>query len=207
MIYNGNDTYLYNNHSRVAEIPYTIVEQLINDTSEVADRLWKVIYYMDIDALDKPSLDKKTRRSLLWLGKTSEDEANIFLKPLIGDTVEKISQTQIRLYRMSSTPNSRIESIMAFEIDIITNSKSAYVFNENDIPVERTDYIETLLLQLLNGRELGIGSSFLEYNRGLSRACTSTLNISNSRDFYGRAFVMALRYTDTSTGGGCSGEI
>lgn len=201
-----NSTYLYATYKSMPAIPYKIVEYLITNESPECQALWKLIKYTDLYALEHENLTTSERRALLWLGKDKEQDYNIFLKPLIGDSMEQVSQTQIRIYRTSATPNSRFDATFCYEIDMVTNAKSAYVLNSDDIPVERTDYIESLLLNILNGCDLGIGSSFLEFNRNMSRSCTSQLNISNSKDIYGRCTIWALRYVDAE-GGGCSGEI
>lgn len=68
---------------------------------------------------------------------------------------------------------------------------------------EKVDLLESLILDVLNGRDLGIGSGVLEYNREMARACQSLMSISNSKTIYGRSLVLALRYMSGESGGFC----
>lgn len=63
--------------------------------------------------------------------------------------------------------------------------------------------MESYLLNILNGRDIGVGSGLLEYNRELSRSCQSLMSINNSKSLYGRSLVLALRYVGGETDNGC----
>ena len=68
---------------------------------------------------------------------------------------------------------------------------------------ERTDLMESLFLNIMNGRDIEIGSGVITFNREFSRSCSSQLNIGNSKTFYGRSLIMALNFTGSEVGGGC----
>lgn len=225
---NENDTTAYNNFLELSQFPYKILELLIGEDSDeetetmkkgvptrIAE-LWKMLKYNTIDCLDekynkttkklepvKPYLSYKEREALIWDGQSNEGDYSVFIKPLIGESlVDSEKQVQLRFYRLNIAPITRNRATICFEFDIITNEKTCLV-KRNKILMERTDIIETTLMSFLNGRDIGIGNSFLSFDKELTRTCSSNLNISNSKTLYGRSFVMGLVYSDAEVGGIC----
>jgi hypothetical protein len=101
---------------------------------------------------------------------------------------------QLRVFRYGSNPTDTTEAIILFEFEIYSNDKTSNIINENDVLVERTDFIENHLLSLLNGTDIGLGYGYLVFNRQLSTYSKSTMSINNSKSYYGRSFMMALQY-------------
>ena len=201
MIRNGNSSKAYNDFEKLSLIPNQIVMALMEDTSEEAEMFWKLLAYAQPDALEKPNLTEDQKIDCIWDGETLENNYHIFYKPLIGaalDTAE--AQTQMRLYRSTTSPRSSLEALVDFAIVLITNEKESTV-RYNGVIVERTDLMESLLLNLLNGRDLGIGIGYLSYDDELSRGCGSTLGINNAKTFYGRTIVMGLRFMSADSDG------
>ena len=60
-----------------------------------------------------------------------------------------------------------------------------------------------MFLDIMNGRDIDIGSGMITFDRELSRSCNSQLNIGNSKSFYGRSLVMALQFISGESGGLC----
>ena len=83
-----------------------------------------------------------------------------------------------------------------------TNEKTCLVYQDG-ILCERTDVMESLFLDVMNGRDIEIGSGVVMFDRELSRSCNSQLNIGNSKSFYGRSLVMALQFISGESGGLC----
>lgn len=194
MIRNGNGDSAFNDFSQLPSVPYRIIDALLNDNSEEAEMFWKLLVYSQPDALEKDNLTEDEKIDCIWGGQTLENECHIFFKPLIGaalDTAE--AQTQMRVYRYTGDPRSRLKTLANFEIVFTTNEKESMVRNKG-IPMERTDLLECLFLSLMNGRDLGVGIGTLEYNDELSRSCGSTLGINNSKNFYGRSLIMSLMF-------------
>lgn len=179
-----------NNFSDMPLFPYKIIEHLVYNGSE---NLWKLIKYQTVDALEQPNLTPKEKVKLIWNGKdTQEQNYNIFLKPLNGNSLDDaLSQCRINLYRYDNTPENRYMSIIIYEIDIITNEKSAIVTYKG-LPCERTDLIEMELLNTLNDADIK-GTGNLIFDRELSRTCKSLMSISNSKSFYGRSLFIGQR--------------
>ena len=60
-----------------------------------------------------------------------------------------------------------------------------------------------MFLNIFNGRDIGVGSGFVTFNREFSRSCNSQLNIGNSKSFYGRSLVLAINFASGESGGLC----
>lgn len=199
---NNNNNYLSFNNFRVLPLfPYKMVEHLIKNADE---NFWKLLKYQTTDALEKDDLTIKEKKAMIWDGSKpdKEEDYNIFLQPLIGNSLDSAeNQCQLRIFRYDTVPTTAIESEVIYEIDIITQEKSAMVYYE-DMLSERTDLIEYYLLDVLNGADIS-GTGVLVFDRQFSRTCKSLLNISNSKSFYGRSLFLGQRLIDPDNGGGC----
>lgn len=192
-------------------VPYNIMEKLAMDSSDDAEKLWKLLKYTSVDTLDKTNLTFEEKMDLVWspdkvTSTRTQDTFNVFLKPLIPSSLNSAeSQTQLRIYRSDTTAISIYESVITYEFDLIVNESSCMIYDENGIMIEKTDYMEMLLINLLNGMDVGVGVNFLRFDRMSGGMCKSMLNINNSKSLYGRSFILALRYIDASEGGECNG--
>ena len=141
--------------------------------------------------------------ALIWRGDSIEQNYNVFLKPLVGSSMDDAeAQTQLRVFRYTTQPVTRFEAVMTIEADFITNEKTCLVYQDG-LLCERTDLMESLFLDVMNGRDIEIGSGVVMFDRELSRSCNSQLNIGNSKSFYGRSLVMALEFISGESGGLC----
>lgn len=203
MLSNGNNYQAYTSFKEVPQFPYKIIEVFLTSDEEMVEKFWKLLKYVDVDALEKPNLTYEEKIDMIWNGDSVEQKYNIFLKPLIGSSLDTAeAQTQLRLYRYTISPNTQLEAVIAFEADFITNEKTCLVYQDG-ILCERTDLMETMFLDIINGRDIGIGNGVLTFNREMSRSCSSQLNIGNSKTFFGRSLVFALDFVDGQTGGLC----
>lgn len=201
---NGNNNVTFNNFTQVPYIPYKIIQAMYNSTSEEAEIFWKCLKYTTVNALNNPNLTRKEKIALIWTGKDSiEDNYQVFLKPLIGSQLTNAeSQTQLRLFRYGDSPTDRNEATLLYEFDIIVNEKASMVYY-NNVLCARDDVLQTMLLSVLNGRDIGIGQNYLRYDRELSRTCQTLTNISNSKSFFGKTMIMSTKYAYPDMGGGC----
>lgn len=205
MISNDNAFEAINDFEDLPLVPNKIIAILLDDDSEQAENFWKLLYYSTPDALSKDNLTEDEKLSCIWENQPLENEYHIFNKPLIGsalDTAE--SQTQLRLYRDTNNPVSGIESLVNIIAIFLTNEKESMVRYKSCL-VERTDVMESLFLNVMNGRDIGLGTGVLKFDKRLSRSCGSVLGISNSKSFYGRTLTIALRYMSAETDGGICG--
>ena len=183
MLSNGNSSMAFNDFSEMPYIPYKMLEALLTEESQVAQDFWKLLKYADVDALDKDNLTYEEKVELIWRGESLEQNFNVFLKPLIGSSLDTAeAQTQLRIFRFTSMPTNQFEAILTIEADFITNEKTALVY-QNGMLCERTDLMESMFLNIFNGRDIGVGSGFVTFNREFSRSCNSQLNIGNSQSF------------------------
>lgn len=203
MLANNNASMAFNNYKEMPQLPYKIVTTLLTEESEAAENFWKLLKYADVDALKKNNLTYDEKMALIWMGDSIEQNYNVFLKPLIGSSLDTAeAQTQLRIFRYTTMPTTRFEAIMTIEADFITNEKTCLVYQDG-ILCERTDLMESLFLDIMNGRDIEIGSGVIMFDRELSRSCNSQLNIGNSKSFYGRSLVMALEFISGESGGLC----
>lgn len=203
MLSNGNNSMAFNDFSEMPYIPYKIITALLNEESQIAEDFWKLLKYADVDALDKDNLTYNEKVALIWRGDSIEQNFNVFLKPLVGSSLDTAeAQTQLRVFRFTSMPTNQFEAIITIEADFITNEKTSLVY-QNGMLCERTDLMESMFLNIFNGRDIGLGSGFVTFNREFSRSCNSQLNIGNSKSFYGRSLVMALEFISGESGGLC----
>ena len=203
MLSNGNFSMAFNNYAEMPQLPYKILTALLTEESKAAEDFWKLLKYADVDALKKDNLTYDEKMALIWTGDSIEQNYNVFLKPLIGSSLDTAeAQTQLRIFRYTTMPTTRFEAVMTIEADFITNEKTCLVY-QNGILCERTDLMEALFLDIMNGRDIEIGSGVIMFDRELSRSCNSQLNIGNSKSFYGRSLVMALEFISGESGGLC----
>lgn len=203
MLANNNSSQAFNSYKEVPQFPYKIIEALLTSNEEMVEKFWKLLKYAEVDALDKPNLTYDEKLNLIWRGDSIEQNYSVFLKPMVGSSIDTAeAQTQLRLYRFTISPNSRFDSVICFEADFITNEKTSLVY-ENGILCERTDLMETMFLDIMNGRDISIGSGVIMFDRELSRSCTSQLTMGNSKTFYGRSLIFALEFVGAETGGQC----
>ena len=203
MLANGNNYMAFNDFAEMPQIPYKIVTTLLTETSKEAENFWKLLKYTEQDALEKDNLTYEEKFALIWRGDSIEQNYNVFLKPLVGSSLDTAeAQTQLRVFRYTTMPTNQYEAIISFEVDFITHEKTALVYQDG-LLCERTDLMESLFLNIMNGRDIEIGSGIITFNREFSRSCNSQLNIGNSKSFYGRSLVMALNFANGESGGQC----
>lgn len=178
---------LFNKFTVLPEIPYKIIEFIARSGNE---DLWKVLYYSDYDCLSKPNLTFKQKMDLIWKNENDENSFRVFLKPLVSsELVDSI--TQIRLNKINIKPTDAYTGILLYEFLIITGEKIA-LMDLDGIPVPRIDFIEKILLELLNGKDIGIGTSYLQFNQELSREVQERLTVNNGKTAFGSSLIMAI---------------
>lgn len=203
MLSNGNQSTSYNDFTEVPYIPYQIIEVLLTSNLQEVENFWKLLKYPTVNCLDEPNLTFEEKKKMIWEGESEEQNYNVFLKPLLGSSLESAeAQTQIRLYRYNTSPTNQFEATILFEVALLTNEKTSMV-RKDGILVERTDLMETTFLNFMNGRDIKVGSGYFTFDRTLSRGCNSQISIGNSKSFYGRALMLGLRFVNSGTGGSC----
>ena len=194
---------------KVSEIPYIIIKKLALSETNISQKIWKLLKYTTTDALEKPNLTFEEKMEMVWTpdkqNSTQQNLFTVFLKPLISSSLNTDeSQTQLKIFRNTINALDQYSSVINFEFNVIVNEMASMAYNENNILVEKTDLLESLLLDELQGLDLGVGSSNLMFTRMSGGICNSQLSINNGKSLYGRSFIMALRYFNNSKGGVCN---
>ena len=210
---NGNNTISYNNFLKMPQVPYMIFERLVLSTSQSAENLFKIIKHPTVDALSEPNLTFDEKMRLLWtpskVGEpiSQQNLFNIFLKPLVSSSLDDVSQQiQLKIYRVMTKPSSNVESAIGYQFDMITSEVACMVYDAEGYLCDRVDLMEAYILDVLNGADLSVGSSYFQfYNRDLNSIAKSTLSINNGKSLYGRSIVLSLNYINPKSGGVCSG--
>lgn len=201
----------YASYMDMTRVPYLIIYKLAMNTDEKTEMLWKLLKYTDVNTLSKPNLTFEEKMDLVWTPEKvtstrTQDTFNVFLKPLVSASLnEATSQTQLRIYRYKTSAINQTSSTLLYEFDVMVNEASAMVYNTNYEMIEKTDLMEALLIDIMNMTDLGVGVNFLRFTRMQGGNCESVLNINNAKSTYGRSFLLALSYIDTSLGGECNG--
>lgn len=185
---------LYNQFDSLPTIPYNIMLYLFDK-----EDVWKLLKYDDYDCLAKPNLTEDEKISMIWRGEEKQEDFNIFLTTLDLDSV-KDSRTILKVYDYMISPENHITSVVCIKFDMICLGKSG-VINYNGKTCNRTTVLKTLLLQALNGVDVG-GVGMLMFDNLLSRWCGSTQNLGNNKNAQGDSLVMALRLTSLKDNNG-----
>lgn len=191
---------LYNQLTSLSKIPYKIVENLALSNNE---NLWKALYYNNYKCLSEKDLSFKEKKDLIYKNESDQLEHRVFLQPLVSDELTN-AMTQLRINKINISPTDRYESIILYEFMVLTGEKIALIEDEDGIPVPRVDYIEQELIKELNGKDIGAGSGFLEFNKDLSRNINESLSINNGKTAFGTTLVMGIRIVELGENG-CGG--
>ena len=179
----------FNKFTTLPSVPYKILSYL----AENNERIFKALYYQGSDALDQPNLTLEQKLDMIYVDEGKEIDKHLFLKPLICEEMID-SVTQLRLYKYGISPTDAMTSVITYRFDIITGSKVSLIYDDN-IPVSRLDFIETELLNTLNGIDL-FGTGKFQFNRDLSTQDKQILTLSNSKNFFGSILLMSVRWID-----------
>ncbi len=179
----------FNKFTTLPSVPYKILSYL----AENNERIFKALYYQGADALDQPDLTLEQKLDMIYVDEGKEIDKHLFLKPLIGEEMID-SVTQLRLYKYGISPTDAMTSVITYRFDIITGSKVSLIY-DNNIPISRLDFIETELLNTLNGIDL-FGTGKFQFNRDLSTQDKQILTLSNSKNFFGSILLMSVRWVD-----------
>ena len=179
----------FNKFTTLPSVPYKILSYL----AENNERIFKALYYQGSDALNQPDLTLEQKLDMIYVDEGKEIDKHLFLKPLIGEEMID-SVTQLRLYKYGISPTDAMTSVITYRFDIITGSKVSLIY-DNNIPISRLDFIETELLNTLNGIDL-FGTGKFQFNRDLSTQDKQILTLSNSKNFFGSILLMSVRWVD-----------
>lgn len=179
----------YNTFTGMPLIPYRIIRALIDN-----ENFWKLLYYPTYDALSKENLTTKQKMSLIWQGQEHMEDYYIFLTNIQPD-MELKARTLLKCYRYVTQPVNPVISTVVYRFDFLFGSTIPLVEYEG-ITCNRGDLLEMEMMKSLNGKDVA-GVGYLQYNRQLSRYCSSEVGIGNNYTYTGLSVVMATEFTDS----------
>lgn len=180
----------FNKFTNLPSVPYLILSYLAENNEDI----FKALFYQEKDALSKPNLTLEQKLDMIYVDEGKEIDKHLFLKPLIGEEMID-SATQLRIYKYGISPLDSMTAVITYRFDIITGSKISLIYNNDGIPVNRLDFIESQLLNTLNGIDL-FGTGKFQFNRDLSTQDKQILTLSNSKNFFGSILLMSVRWID-----------
>lgn len=169
-----NEDIIKDGYNKFADYPlfaYHCVAYLINDTSDKAELLWKLLYYNDNDAWDSshPNLSRDQKSKLIYNGSPDEQEYRVFLD--FGmDNPWTIEACQIRISPMGIYPQNYVIGNITMGFEVYSHFKINSLSNYQT----RVDTITQAMIEIFNGQEIeGIGR--LYFDGKANRQCASSL--------------------------------
>lgn len=149
----------YAKYELLEDLSYNIITYLLY--SEDAEILWKLLYYTDADAYDKPNLTLDQKRSLIYAGQEDATNYRVFMDKSMGDGIWT-EDTYLRIFPFALTPESRTVGICTVGFQIFSHFKINTMSNRRT----RVDTIISTLLKALNGVDInGVGVLYFDERR------------------------------------------
>lgn len=208
MVNQGTGIQSYASYLSVPLIPYQILDKLVTDTSIHAEKIWKMLKYPDAKAFENPNLTYKEKMELVYnpteqLNTLPQDNFRVFLKPLVPASLNSdLNQTQLRISILETKSRNQREAAISCILSVTTNEMSYGVYDDYFRLLDRTDVMVSLLLEVLNGTDIGVGSGMLSFTSLPEGRSMVLSNINNGKSTYGKSLILFLRYYDDSKKGG-----
>lgn len=171
----------YNKFLEFSDYPYRIISHLANNNEEI----WKLLYYPDSDAWNKPNLTYDQKVSLIYKGQEDGSTSRVFLDVGQPDVWTK-EACIIRVSNYTITPLNRTIG----EVSLIMEIFSHYKINTLSNYHTRIDTITTELIKTLNGIEIG---SLGKYYFDKSAAFNDRAEQGGQIPFKGRWIIMTMK--------------
>lgn len=154
-----DDRVAYAKYELLEDLSYNIITYLLH--SEDAEILWKLLYYTDADAYEKPNLTLEQKRSLIYAGQEDATKYRIFMDKSMADGIWT-EDTYLRIFPFALTPENRTVGICTVGFQIFSHFKVNTLSNCRT----RIDTIVSTLLKALNGVDInGVGVLYFDERR------------------------------------------
>ena len=148
----------YATYGVMPHISYKIIEHLINNPN--AEIIWKLLKYTDADAWKKPNLTKEEKTKMIYDGKTSQDNCNVFLDYFMDEATNQ-EKSFLRIYPSYIFPKNRTSGICCVNMEVYIHSQINHLSNYTT----RLDTIIQKLIEILNGVDInGVGVLYFDYD-------------------------------------------
>lgn len=168
----------YNKFIQFPSVSYNIIKYLL----EHEEQIWKVLYYTDPNAWNKPNLTMQEKTSLIYSGHSEEQNFRVFMD--VGqDNSWTVEACILRISPLTLVPQQYVNGYMSVLFEVYSH----YKINTMDNYTTRVDYATQRLIEILNGAEIdGIGRIYFDFNASNS----SKSVVIGSIPFKGRATIM-----------------
>lgn len=148
----------YATYNQMPNLSYKILEYLM--TSEKAEIIWKLLKYTDSDAWKKPDLTRAEKAKMIYDGKASQDDYNVFLDYFMDESTNK-EKSFLRIYPSTIFPTTRTYGICCINLEVFIHSQINHLSNYTT----RLDTIIQKLIEILNGVDVeGVGVLYFDAN-------------------------------------------
>lgn len=177
-MYNENP---YASYKDMPNFSYAIMESLFQNSE--AEMIWKLLKYNDADAWKKNNLTLEEKRKLVYNGVGNQNEYSIYLDFMMDDSVED-EKSFLRIYPGMIYPANRTVGICDINFEVFSHSKINHLSNYKT----RVDMIIQLLLQVLNGYDIGgLGVLYFDADRGSN----NKVQIIGTKPYKGKLLIMS----------------
>lgn len=205
-MYNSITNNAYNRFPNLDSYTDRIIYYLISEKGKTLEQLkrvhtiWKILYYADINALNKELPTQAQISSLVDKGEANKIDKRVFRSPFLEDAWT-VQCSMLNIYLDGLFPPDNKVCTVNIGIDILTHNKltTIYVADDDDstlidilpdgtpITVDcksRVDVLLNSILYLLNGADVsGVGK--MQFNGELTRYNQARYSIWNNRNYGG----------------------
>ena len=170
----------YASYDVLPKLSYNIIEHLM--TNPDAEIIWKLLKYKDADAWNKPNLTKKEKREMIYDGKHSQSNYNIFLDGFMDEATNE-EKSFLRIYPSSIYPSTRTYGVCCINLEVFVHSQINHLSNYQT----RIDTIIQALLKVLNGVNVnGVGVLYFDMQGNRY----SKMSTTGEKPYKGKILVM-----------------
>lgn len=175
-----------NKYYNVSYLPYNLTEYLFEN-----ENIWKLIYYITNDALDKPNLTREEKISLIWRGEDRQEDFRIFLTPM-QENIQPTQSCILRIFTHKIKPINAMYSDVLIGIEMLCETKLGMLNDGRP----RLDVLWEEIMKTILGKDIkGVGNVYFAQGNGGSSECSSYNQIGNKRNYFDKFTVVATHFS------------
>lgn len=182
-IFDKMDRVAYNQFNGYDEIPYQIINHLMDNNEEI----WKLLKYDFPNATEEPILTKAEKAKLIYNGEEETTKFRVFMDTGQPDAVTK-EMTILRISHWHISPKTRTTGLITISFQVYAHYKINHLSNYKT----RNDVIINELIKTMNGVQVrgGLGVLFFDGKREL----TDRMIVTGQIPFIGKQLFMSMNY-------------
>lgn len=181
--FNNNTFTEYNSWEQLTKFSYNCINYLLNNNESI----WKLLYYMESDALEKPNLTVEQKRNLIYNGQVDSSSYRIFMNGGNNDAFTKECAI-LKIYPVISIPNNRVVGTTSICFDCFAH----YKINTLNTYSTRILTMVQELIKYLNGTDVG-GLGYLSLDRQVSNYNKIQFVLNDNKAYEGYSLIMSIR--------------